>query len=104
MLMVIVIQLSINSQAPPIMPATPIAMRDANHRLTHYVTLAAAGGEFLIMRHGKPLAHLGPAQAPAQKNARAASTRAAKVKRALAVRATKAWPSKKFDRADAYGE
>ena len=86
------------------MPATPIAMRDANHRLTHYVTLAAAGGEFLIMRHGKPLARLGPAQAPAQKDARAASTRAAKVKRALAVRATKAWPSKKFDRADAYGE
>ena len=34
------------------MSATPIAMRDANHRLTHDVTLAAAGGEFLIMRHG----------------------------------------------------
>ena len=86
------------------MPATPIAMREAHHRLTHYVALAAAGGEFLIMRHGKPLARLGPAQAPAQKNARVASARAAKVKRALAVRAARAWPSAKFDRADAYGE
>ena len=89
------------------MSATRIAMREANHRLTHYVTLAAAGGEFLIMRHGKPLARLGPAQAPAQKAgqaARAASARAAKVESALAVRATKAWPARKFARADAYGE
>ncbi|OGA04316.1 MAG: hypothetical protein A3H35_14310 [Betaproteobacteria bacterium RIFCSPLOWO2_02_FULL_62_17] len=85
------------------MPATPIAMREAHHRLTHYVALAAAGGEFLIMRHGKPLARLGPAKASARKNAQAAGTRAAKIKRALAVRAAKAWPSAKFDRADAYG-
>ena len=86
------------------MSATPIAMRDASHRLTHYVTLAAAGGEFLIMRHGKPLARLGPVQAPARTNAREASARAAKIKRALAVRAAKAWPAVKFNRADAYGE
>ena len=86
------------------MPATPIAMREANHRLTHYVTLAAAGGEFLIMRHGKPLARLGPAQTPAPKEARAAGARAAKVERALAVRASRAWPARKFERADAYGE
>ena len=86
------------------MPPTPIAMREANHRLTHYVTLAAAGGEFLIMRHGKPLARLGPVQTPARKDAQAAGARAAKVKRALAVRADKAWPSGKFDRVDAYDE
>ncbi len=86
------------------MPATPIAMREAHHRLTHYVTLAAAGGEFVIMRHGKPLARLSPAQAPAPAQARAASARAAKVERALAVRAAKPWPAAKFDRADAYGE
>lgn len=79
-------------------------MREANHRLTHYVTLAAAGGEFLIMRHGKPLARLGPVQAPARKDAQAGSARAAKVKRALAVRADHAWPSGKFDRVDAYDE
>ena len=86
------------------MPATPIAMREANHRLTHYVTLAAAGGEFLIMRHGKPLARLGPVEAPTKKSAQQARVRAAKVKRALAVRAVKAWPAPKFDRAEAYGE
>ena len=86
------------------MPATPIAMRDAHHRLTHYVALAAAGGEFLIMRHGKPLARLGPAQTSAQKNSRTAAARAAKIKRALAVRATKAWPAPRFERADAYDE
>ncbi|MSQ53288.1 MAG: hypothetical protein EXR28_15555 [Betaproteobacteria bacterium] len=86
------------------MPATPIAMREAHHRLTHYVALAAAGGEFLIMRHGKPLARLGPAEAPARKNARVASVRAAKIKRALAVRAAKAWPAARFVRADAYDE
>lgn len=87
-----------------IMPATPIAMREASHRLTHYVALAAAGGEFLIMRHGKPLARLGPAQAPGRKNAQAASARAKKIKLALAVRAAKAWPAARFERADAYGE
>ena len=86
------------------MPATPIAMRGARHRLTHYVTLAAAGGEFLIMRHGKLLARLGPVAAPTKKSAHEASARAAKVKRALAVRAVKAWPAAKFDRAEACGE
>ena len=83
---------------------TPIPMREASHRLTHYVTLAAAGGEFLIVRHGKPLARLGPVQAPAPANARAAATRAAKVARALAVRLSKPWPSPRFKRADAYDE
>jgi len=84
------------------MPVISIAMREASHRLTHYVTLAAAGGEFLIVRHGKPLARLGPAQARVRQNARAA-TRGARIRRALAVRAAKPWPSAKFDRDDAYG-
>lgn len=86
------------------MTATPIPMREASHRLTHYVTLAAAGGEFVIVRHGKPLARLGPVQTPAPANARAAATRAAKVARALAVRLRKPWPSPRFKRADAYDE
>ncbi len=42
------------------------------------------------------------AQKDAKADAQAVATRAAKVKRALAVRAIKAWPAEKFNRADAY--
>jgi prevent-host-death family protein len=84
---------------------TIISARQASHNLSHYLSEAASGKSFTVVKHGRPMAKLVPIQA-ARHSMRTPQEQAAfdkKLNKAMSFRFTKPYIGK-FNRQDAYDD